>query len=168
MDSGLEDEYEFAQRWAEGGSWLANPEMGWDTPPHHRKASTHQSHAKDWRSGHISGDTSGARAEYVGAQAGWYKPTPWSQQATFGEEDDEDAVSGIYLIRGRQSGLIKVGWSKNVYSRLATMQTGSSEELELVDVLLSGRTMETVIHEQNSDLRVRGEWFKPEILDRLL
>lgn len=168
MDSGLEDEYEFSQKWAEGGSWLANPELGWDTPPHHRTASTHRSDLRDWKSGHLPEANSPIRAEYVGPQAGWYKPLPWSQQVTFGEEDSDDPVAGIYLIRGRQSGLVKIGWSKNVYTRLAAMQTGYSEELELIDVLEAGRTMETVLHEQHSDLRVRGEWFKPEILDRLL
>lgn len=162
-----EDDYEFQQKWYEGGSWLAPDGFAWDKPPHHRTDATHKSNGRDWRSQHLSGTSINA-AEYVGPQAGWYKPVPWSQQLTFGEEDADDPIEGVYLIRGRDSGLVKVGWSTNVYSRLSTMQTGSSEDLELVDVLQVGRTMEQTIHENNSDLRVRGEWFKPEIIERLL
>jgi hypothetical protein len=162
-----EDDYEFQQKWYEGGSWLATPELSWDKPPHHKTDATHKSNGRDWRSSHLGGESQNA-AEYVGPQAGAYKPIPWSQQATFGEEDADEPLEGVYLIRGRNSGLVKIGWSKNVYSRLATMQVGSSEELELIEVLEVGRTMEQTIHESNSDLRVRGEWFKPEIIERLL
>lgn len=140
----------------------------WDDPVQSQRR-THKSHQSDWRSLHLRNSifTWSHAAEYVGPGSGWYMPTPWSQQQSF-DHDEEDPVAGVYLIQSRQSGLVKVGWSKNVYRRLETLQTGSSEDLELIDVLHIGRTMERTIHEENSDLRVRGEWFQPEVIDRLL
>lgn len=58
----------------------------------------------------------------------------------------------------------KIGYSKDVESRLITLQTGNPETLTIhhkITVLEHRvRILEKKIHQEMSYLRVRGEWFK--------
>lgn len=68
----------------------------------------------------------------------------------------------IYFIRGKQSGLVKIGYTGgDGQSRLAQLQTGSPEELELVATVDGGLDVEKRYHDMFATSRTRGEWFKP-------
>lgn len=77
----------------------------------------------------------------------------------------------IYFIRGKQSKRIKIGYTGgDGVSRLAQLQTGSPEELELLATVDGGLDIEKRYHELFADCRVHGEWFEPswelrELLD---
>lgn len=73
-------------------------------------------------------------------------------------------VTNIYFLRAKATGLIKIGRSENVSRRVAKLQTGSSEPLELIGSIRdsSGGLLETAIHRDFAAARVRGEWFAPD------
>lgn len=68
----------------------------------------------------------------------------------------------IYFIRGKQSGRVKIGYTGgDGASRLAQLQTGSPEELELLATVDGGLDVEKQYHDLFSKCRVHGEWFEP-------
>lgn len=67
-------------------------------------------------------------------------------------------VEQLYLVLSEVTGLVKIGKSENVSSRLYSLQTGSAERLVLVGVLDCG-WLEKPLHRYFKDERVRGEWF---------
>lgn len=68
-----------------------------------------------------------------------------------------DRTSWVYFIRGGE--LIKVGTSKDVEARLASLRTGSPLPLELVYVMRGSRDLEQCLHGRFESLRSHGEWF---------
>lgn len=68
----------------------------------------------------------------------------------------------IYFVRGQNSGLIKIGSAKNPKKRVADLQTGNAEPLELLGMIPEdGRTSEGMIHAGFAHDRVHGEWYAP-------
>jgi transcriptional regulator with XRE-family HTH domain len=71
-------------------------------------------------------------------------------------------TDSIYFIQEVPDGAIKIGWTnKPVEERLRAMQIGNSRELKVVATRPGGRSDEIRLHMMFSDLRVRGEWFRP-------
>ena len=68
----------------------------------------------------------------------------------------------IYFIQEGESGPIKIGFSTNPYSRLAAMQTGHPEQLHLIATIPGTPRKEKELHYFFDDLRIMGEWFKPD------
>lgn len=72
-------------------------------------------------------------------------------------------MSYLYCIATDQ-GLCKFGFSKDPAGRLRGLQTGSSDELFLVESVGVGesdvREMERILHREFAHRRVRGEWFR--------
>ena len=68
----------------------------------------------------------------------------------------------LYCIANSQ-GQCKFGFSKDPQSRVRSLQTGSSEELILLETVPVGdtcvREMERLLHREFAHLRCRGEWF---------
>lgn len=64
---------------------------------------------------------------------------------------------------------IKIGYTKrDPIARLRQLQTGSSDRLKLVWLCPSGTMVEEkALHRHFADLRLSGEWFLPEVIDRL-
>jgi len=56
-------------------------------------------------------------------------------------------------------GFVKIGYSKDIVSRIEALQPGAPEKLELVGRMPGTIQMERAIHKQFSHLRKRGEWF---------
>lgn len=58
----------------------------------------------------------------------------------------------------------KIGYSKNVESRLITLQTGNPDVLKIHHKIElpeeRARLVENKIHKEYSYLRIKGEWFK--------
>lgn len=124
-------------------------------------ASTHAAHPSDWR---VGTDPNGPALEYVGS-FDTYQAPKWSESEYFGgEEEDVEKVDGVYVIKGQDSGRLKIGFSKNIYQRIRHLQIASPERLELVCVLDSS---EKYVHHLAREHRLHGEWFEPEALDVL-
>lgn len=68
----------------------------------------------------------------------------------------------IYVI-GNNSNRQKIGFSKDVFKRLKTLQTGNSEELLLHHYIQipeeKVRLIEKKLHQELSYKRLKGEWF---------
>ena len=76
--------------------------------------------------------------------------------------------SQVYVI-GPVEGAYKIGISRDVESRLNTLQTGVPVNLSLVCSFPGGEFLEKTLHRKFWDKKVRGEWFalSPEDLDEL-
>ena len=69
----------------------------------------------------------------------------------------------LYCI-ANNNGMVKFGFSKNPERRVRSLQTGSSEELVLLESIpVPGdrvREYERLLHREFAHLRTRGEWFR--------
>jgi hypothetical protein len=61
----------------------------------------------------------------------------------------------VYFAQKRKGGLIKIGWSRSVETRMAAVRA------KVVGAIPGERKVEKALHERFAHLRVRGEWFKP-------
>ena len=70
----------------------------------------------------------------------------------------------VYAIRERETGRIKLGISKDPERRLAQLQVGNSQDLELVAYRKAENRYadESKAHLLNADIHIRGEWFDHE------
>ena len=68
----------------------------------------------------------------------------------------------LYCI-GNSQGQCKFGFSREPHRRLRSLQTGSSDELFLIETVVVPedrvREYERLLHSEFAHLRVRGEWF---------
>jgi hypothetical protein len=76
----------------------------------------------------------------------------------------EATGSSVYFARSGDR--IKIGWSRQVATRLAQLQTGNAAPIELLGVVPGGRSAERELHSRFAADRVSGEWFEasPELL----
>lgn len=77
-----------------------------------------------------------------------------------------EPCSYVYFVHATESGRIKIGTADDPVRRLATLQTGSPEQLDLIGTLPGGRALEARLHRDFARERLRGEWF--ECSDRLV
>lgn len=130
---------------------------------------THHPHQSDWKEAvrQINGDTT-PELVYIGSKTGYYMPVPWSEQDSFDAHDkDTPTLKGVYFVQAEDSGMVKVGWSTNVYRRMHALQTGSPSRLRLLGVLDVDQAVERIIHVQYGHLRAHGEWFHPQVTEAL-
>lgn len=73
-----------------------------------------------------------------------------------------NVLGGVYFIQQGKSGPIKIGWSRNVRSRLAALQTATHERLHLLLVLAGKPEDERRLHAWFAHDRQGGEWFRPD------
>jgi len=71
-----------------------------------------------------------------------------------------DAASVYFVQAG--NGLIKIGMSLNVNSRIKALQQASPLKLSLLKTIDGGRKMEASLHKTFKHLRSHGEWFFPQ------
>lgn len=74
----------------------------------------------------------------------------------------------VYYVRGA-AGRIKIGFSEAPDQRIASLQTGHPERLEVLLVVPGTSDDERVLHAMFSYLRLSGEWFEgsPELLSHI-
>lgn len=65
----------------------------------------------------------------------------------------------IYFIHDKQSGAVKIGYAADPQKRLAELQTGCPNGLELIRTLHGQRREEKEVHRRLKRFRHRGEWF---------
>ena len=69
----------------------------------------------------------------------------------------------IYLVNESNSSKYKIGYTKNIETRLKTLQTSNAEKLEVIKLFpvdTKPKTIETYIHKGLSEYRRNGEWFE--------
>lgn len=71
-------------------------------------------------------------------------------------------ASQVYFVLARSAELVKIGYAKDAWARLSSMQVGSPDELLLFGVIDTylPRQLEQDLHERFAAERVRGEWFR--------
>ena len=77
----------------------------------------------------------------------------------------------IYFIRREDDiGPIKIGSTRNIKDRLSGIQTGNPYKLKIIKTIYGERWLEVEYHKKFDNLRLTGEWFKPEkrLLDFIL
>jgi hypothetical protein len=67
----------------------------------------------------------------------------------------------VYFIKCNPSGRIKIGYSKEPTKRMASLQIGCPDELELMGTIHAPKSLETVLKRAFRDFRIRGEWHTP-------
>ena len=73
----------------------------------------------------------------------------------------------VYFVLNRDSKAIKIGIAKNIRRRLASLQTSSPAELELIGSIKTtgtqaARKLESKLHHQFDLWQIRGEWFEAD------
>ena len=68
----------------------------------------------------------------------------------------------IYFIKALNSGLIKIGYTKNVGERVASLRSNSPEELHILKITEGDIEDEKRIHNKFKHFNERNEWFRPE------
>lgn len=69
---------------------------------------------------------------------------------------------GVYFLQSKLVGVIKIGCSANIASRVADIKTANAEELILLASIKTDRYLlvEQILHELFQEQRQRGEWFR--------
>lgn len=67
----------------------------------------------------------------------------------------------VYFAQAAFSGLIKIGIATDLTSRLASLRTGASEPLILLQAVPANQTFECYLHGLFEPIRSHGEWFYP-------
>ncbi len=68
--------------------------------------------------------------------------------------------SVVYFITAHKSRKVKIGYARNLKSRMATLQTGNHSPLKVLHTLPGGAGLEAQLHGRFSDDRIQGEWFR--------
>lgn len=72
----------------------------------------------------------------------------------------KDINTYVYFILNENDGLVKIGYSKNPWSRCKQLQTGNGNKLKLIYYVFGDKDVEYAMHLRFKDFKVRGEWFK--------
>ncbi len=70
--------------------------------------------------------------------------------------------SVVYFLKAEPNGPIKIGYSTNYISRIATLKTACPWDLTFLGWVEGNQNTERRLHRQFHHLRLKGEWFKPE------
>jgi len=69
----------------------------------------------------------------------------------------------VYFLQSRETGLIKIGFSKQPKSRTKNLMVSHHEEIEPIGFIPGSQRTESSIHKAFSKTHKRGEWFYPSI-----
>ena len=76
------------------------------------------------------------------------------------KEDAKTAQSFVYVIQNVDSKVVKIGYTKDLKTRLGQLQTACSHKLVILKTVEGGKDKECQIHLDLKDCRLNGEWFK--------
>lgn len=91
--------------------------------------------------------------------------TPGGNEIALNRKDIINTKEFIYFILNTDSNAVKIGRTKNVAKRLNSLQVANPVELRVLKTLevdsgKEAQDTEELLHNEFSDLRLRGEWFK--------
>ena len=72
-----------------------------------------------------------------------------------------DSKGWVYVVQMGPGGPVKIGYSKNPYTRINHMRTSWPYEPIVLAVFAGDRDKEREIHHRMRKYRMRGEWFLP-------
>lgn len=73
----------------------------------------------------------------------------------------EKSACNVYFIQAKNNGLIKIGFTSNLKSRLSDLSSMSPVPLELLAFTDGDYNLERELHTTFSNYRSHGEWFHP-------
>jgi hypothetical protein len=124
----------------------------------------HQKRALEWHQHQSREDAKAEKTAREQAEALAAMKLRWKEEAQKKTLATSWVASGPHLVYYAQrlpDGLIKIGTSKNLRTRLGNL-TREHGELRLLLTHLGDRERETRMHKQFEALWVEGEWFRPE------
>lgn len=73
----------------------------------------------------------------------------------------------VYFLKSKQTKLIKIGTTKNLKTRMMTIESAGGHDLDVLLLLRGYFDIEKTLHEKFASSRVKGEWFQasPKILE---
>lgn len=83
------------------------------------------------------------------------------QAAKAAARNHPDRRERVYFIRAQTLGLIKIGVAGDLDKRLAGLQCGSPDKLEVIGTIVGENKLERELHKRFAHLRQHGEWFSP-------
>lgn len=78
------------------------------------------------------------------------------------EEAARAEASRVYFVRRESDGLIKIGTSRTLAARMVSLKRDHGA-LQMLAATGGAHREETAMHRQFAELRVEGEWFRPEL-----
>lgn len=69
-----------------------------------------------------------------------------------------DGRGSVYFIQD-DKGRVKIGWTRDIRTRLMALQSGTLDNLALLRVVDGSKTVERWFHKRFAKHRIRGEWF---------
>lgn len=76
------------------------------------------------------------------------------------KEDSKTSQSFVYVVQNAHSKVVKIGYTKDLKTRLRQLQTACSHELTVIKTVEGGKDEESHIHLDLKKYRLNGEWFK--------
>ncbi len=89
----------------------------------------------------------------------WYQSTIYVRTAV--RVNDTSHIGWVYFLLDTGTGSIKIGWSRNVSSRVAALQVANSSKLILLGTWPGPMEEEKRHHDLFQEYRQSGEWFSP-------
>ncbi len=82
----------------------------------------------------------------------------------YGDKETKKAIANysnpdITYIFSSSNGIFKIGCTNNISQRIASIQVGNPNFIELCATLYGGKEIEKKLHEDLEEYRVSGEWF---------
>ena len=116
----------------------------------------------DWCDERVSWGSHGRRYEPAPA----VDDNPWYDAAAPAPVASEPS-DGVYVYLLESGSAYKIGISRNVPHRMATLGCASSSPVELVALRRGGSNLEARLHRRLKDYRMNGEWFRacPEVFE---
>jgi hypothetical protein len=90
---------------------------------------------------------------------GWEQRQPASEQGCSEGGGRSAGSNYVYYVGTTDSDVVKVGISRNPWSRVKDLQTGSAHKFELLTILKTDSRSEFGIHKFFAKTRLNGEWF---------
>lgn len=98
-----------------------------------------------------------------------FTESPPSDSASMAQDTsrNNDRRGFVYLVRNRDSGHVKIGWTRrHPDERMQEIQTSQDDELQLEGCVPATPTLESNLHRYFRSMHVRGEWF--DLSDKMI